>query len=97
MQAVLAGAVASGSALTLAMAPAALAAQEAFMVAEVCTAPVSYSPSSCSHALSGVLTAYIRCAYALQGEPLVVQLGWAALAASFSASLAFVVWGRSGL
>ena len=35
--------------------------------------------------------------YALQGEPLVVQLGWAALAASFSASLAFVVWGRSGL
>jgi hypothetical protein len=32
-----------------------------------------------------------------QGEPLVVQLGWAALCASFSASLAFVVWGRSGL
>lgn len=33
----------------------------------------------------------------MQGEPEIVNLGWAALCVSFSASLAFVVWGRSGL
>ena len=33
----------------------------------------------------------------LQGEPFIVQLGWAATAAVFSFSLALVVWGRSGL
>jgi len=34
---------------------------------------------------------------ALQGEPLIVQLGWAATAVMFSFSLSLVVWGRSGL
>lgn len=33
----------------------------------------------------------------LQGEPLIVQLGWAATAVMFSFSLSLVVWGRSGL
>ncbi len=33
----------------------------------------------------------------LQGEAPIVQVAWAALCVSFSASLAFVVWGRSGL
>ena len=33
----------------------------------------------------------------MQGEPLIVQLGWSATAASFSFSLALVVWGRSGM
>ena len=33
----------------------------------------------------------------LQGEPFIVSLGWGALAASFSFSLAAVVWGRSGM
>lgn len=32
-----------------------------------------------------------------QGEPVIVVVGWAALAASFTISLALVVWGRSGL
>lgn len=33
----------------------------------------------------------------VQGEPFIVQLGWSAVAASFSFSLAMVVWGRSGM
>jgi len=33
----------------------------------------------------------------VQGEPFIVSLGWGALAASFSFSLAAVVWGRSGM
>ncbi|EIE25058.1 hypothetical protein COCSUDRAFT_52753 [Coccomyxa subellipsoidea C-169] len=32
-----------------------------------------------------------------EGEPFIVNVGWAALAASFSFSLAAVVWGRSGM
>lgn len=32
-----------------------------------------------------------------QGEPLIVQVGWAATAVMFSFSLSLVVWGRSGL
>lgn len=32
-----------------------------------------------------------------EGEPLIVNIGWAALCASFSFSLSLVVWGRSGL
>lgn len=32
-----------------------------------------------------------------EGEPLIVQLGWAATAAMFTFSLSLVVWGRSGL
>jgi hypothetical protein len=33
----------------------------------------------------------------VQGEPLIVQVGWAALCVMFSFSLSLVVWGRSGL
>ena len=33
----------------------------------------------------------------MQNEPFIVNVGWAALAASFSFSLAAVVWGRSGM
>lgn len=32
-----------------------------------------------------------------EGEPLIVQVGWAATAAIFTFSLSLVVWGRSGL
>lgn len=32
-----------------------------------------------------------------EGEPLIVQVGWAACAAMFTFSLSLVVWGRSGL
>jgi len=60
-----AAAAAGVSALTFALAPAAQAAQEAFIMAE--------------------------------GEPAIVQVGWAALCVMFSFSLSLVVWGRSGL
>jgi hypothetical protein len=33
----------------------------------------------------------------LQGEPAIVQIGWAATAVMFTFSLSLVVWGRSGL
>ena len=42
---------------------------------------------------NAILSAYLN----LQGEPLVVQVGWAALCVVFSFSLSLVVWGRSGL
>ena len=32
-----------------------------------------------------------------QGEPLIVQVGWAGLMVMFTFSLSLVVWGRSGL
>jgi cytochrome b6-f complex subunit 8 len=32
-----------------------------------------------------------------QGEPVIVQLGWAAVCVMFSFSLSLVVWGRSGM
>ena len=32
-----------------------------------------------------------------EGEPAIVQIGWAACAAMFTFSLSLVVWGRSGL
>eukprot|EP00877_Chromochloris_zofingiensis_P010491 jgi/Chrzof1/5696/Cz16g12040.t1_PETN[v5.2] len=64
-KAVVAAAATGLSALAIAVAPAAQAAQEAFMVAE--------------------------------GEPAIVQIGWAALCVMFSFSLSLVVWGRSGM
>lgn len=36
-------------------------------------------------------------AYFLQGEPLIVNIGWAATCVMFTFSLSLVVWGRSGL
>jgi hypothetical protein len=32
-----------------------------------------------------------------QGEPFIVQVGWAAVCVMFSFSLSLVVWGRSGM
>jgi len=32
-----------------------------------------------------------------EGEPAIVQVGWAALCVMFSFSLSLVVWGRSGM
>ena len=37
------------------------------------------------------------CTRILQGEPALVQVGWAATCAIFTFSLSLVVWGRSGL
>lgn len=42
-------------------------------------------------------TIYLPLHVMSQGEAPIVQVAWAALCVSFSASLAFVVWGRSGL
>ncbi|EFN53002.1 hypothetical protein CHLNCDRAFT_26122 [Chlorella variabilis] len=42
-------------------------------------------------------SAHAAAAAAVQGEPLIVQVGWAATAVMFSFSLSLVVWGRSGL
>jgi hypothetical protein len=33
----------------------------------------------------------------VQGESAIVQIGWGALAASFTLSLTMTVWGRAGL
>ena len=51
-------------------------------------------PDECSEQSSN-LADLVR--YILQGEPFIVNIGWAMLAASFSFSLAAVVWGRSGM
>jgi cytochrome b6-f complex subunit 8 len=32
-----------------------------------------------------------------EGEPAIVQIGWAAVCVMFSFSLSLVVWGRSGM
>lgn len=41
--------------------------------------------------------AAVELAQVAEGEPVIVQLGWAGLMAVFSFSLSLVVWGRSGL
>jgi cytochrome b6-f complex subunit 8 len=100
-----AAAVAALSAAALAVAPAAQAAQEAMMVAEV---RAWRRAAASAVALRGGVGGWQLPANALassprnagcplQGEPLIVQLGWAATAVMFSFSLSLVVWGRSGL
>ena len=108
-----AAAVAALSAAALAIAPAAQAAQEVMMAAEVSReqsslllqcGPVSRvrrrrrparRPVCASHHHPPRPTV-LFCAV-LQGEPLIVNIGWAATAVMFTFSLSLVVWGRSGL
>ena len=110
------------STLAIAVAPAAQAAQEAFVVAEVCRRLYVLLPAqkhvmlllckqlhmleytyrySClpSHwATCNLMIALIQLTFVfLQGEPALVQVGWAATCAIFTFSLSLVVWGRSGL
>ena len=100
-------AAAALSTVALAVAPAAQAAQEAFMVAEV---GAGRTGDCCFQTISKifVLPATALCgsaerahaslhALCMQGEPFIVQVGWAALCVMFSFSLSLVVWGRSGL
>lgn len=87
-------AAAALSAALVAIAPAAQAAQEAMMVAEVraCLRVVIH--------LWVFLKLYASrydTPFPLQGEPAIVQIGWAATAVMFTFSLSLVVWGRSGL
>lgn len=79
--------VASVSAVALALAPAAQAATEAFVMAEVRT--------RVSDVQQVILLTFGS--FHHQGEPLIVQVAWAALCVMFSFSLSLVVWGRSGL
>ena len=102
-------AAAALSTVALAVAPAAQAAQEAFMVAEVgagymedhCFQTISeiFVPPACNCALRQCRTSSCipPCPLCMQGEPFIVQVGWAALCVMFSFSLSLVVWGRSGL
>eukprot|EP00177_Eucheuma_denticulatum_P002605 GFKZ01004681.1.p1 GENE.GFKZ01004681.1~~GFKZ01004681.1.p1 ORF type:complete len:107 (-),score=13.23 GFKZ01004681.1:135-413(-) len=48
-------------------------------------------------ALAPAAQAAQEIAMTAEGEPAIVQVAWAALAASFSFSLATTVWGRAGL
>lgn len=53
--------------------------------------------SAAAVALAPAANAAQELAVVAAGEPLIVNVGWAALCCSFSMSLALVVWGRSGL
>ena len=48
-------------------------------------------------ALAPAAQAAMEVANVAEGEPLLVQVGWGAVLATFSLSLSYVVWGRSGL
>lgn len=48
-------------------------------------------------ALAPAAQAAMEVANVAEGEPLLVQVGWGAVMATFSLSLCYVVWGRSGL
>jgi PetN len=94
--------VAGVSALSVTLAPAAMAAQEAMMVAEVMQRQLLAPHCALLHVQLKPSLIHLSCGSRLccgsaQGEAPIVQVAWAALCVSFSASLAFVVWGRSGL
>ena len=63
--------------------------------------PKAAAASSAAASLAAVVTpaahAATEVAALAADEPFIVQLGWAGLMATFSFSLALVVWGRSGL
>lgn len=58
--------------------------------------PLPCMPQAAMHSADR-RSAHAAAAAAVQGEPLIVQVGWAATAVMFSFSLSLVVWGRSGL
>merc|ERR1712099_71100 len=53
--------------------------------------------SAAAIALAPAAHAAQEFAQVAEGEPLLVSIGWGSLLATFSFSLALVVWGRSGL
>ena len=80
-----------------------LSAVTASLVAEAMSAPAVQArsipmPASCARRspLAQAAAEFVQLAHG-EGEPMIVNLGWAALCASFSFSLSLVVWGRSGL
>ena len=75
--------VAVSAALPAKAAKVAASAVVASVVAEAFAAPA--------------VQAAVEVAQLAEGEPTIVQLGWAGLMATFSFSLSLVVWGRSGL
>jgi cytochrome b6-f complex subunit 8 len=96
------------SAAAVFIAPAAQAAQEAMLLAEVRGWATRALASRCLHRCAPArrpcfidvpLIPYPThlAVLSVQGEPAIVQIGWAATAVMFTFSLSLVVWGRSGL
>jgi cytochrome b6-f complex subunit 8 len=78
----------------------ALSAATVALLAEAASAPAVQVclgcrvRAACAHQALQAAQEMIQLA---EGEPFIVNIGWAALCASFSFSLSLVVWGRSGL
>ncbi len=64
------------------------AAEKAAVLAGVSTAALALAPAA-QAAQEAMMLA--------EGEPAIVQVGWAAVCVMFSFSLSLVVWGRSGM
>jgi hypothetical protein len=62
--------------------------QQAFAVAALSAAALAVAPAA-QAAQEAMMLA--------EGEPAIVQFGWAATAAMFTFSISLVVWGRSGM
>ncbi|KXZ55187.1 hypothetical protein GPECTOR_3g332 [Gonium pectorale] len=60
-------------------------------------AAVAATASTMALALAPAAQAAQEVAMLAEGEPAIVQIGWAATCVMFSFSLSLVVWGRSGL
>ncbi|KAG2441612.1 hypothetical protein HXX76_003232 [Chlamydomonas incerta] len=60
-------------------------------------AAVAAGASTLALALAPAAQAAQEVAMLAEGEPAIVQIGWAATCVMFSFSLSLVVWGRSGL
>eukprot|EP00879_Flechtneria_rotunda_P000194 GHRR01000266.1.p1 GENE.GHRR01000266.1~~GHRR01000266.1.p1 ORF type:complete len:171 (+),score=25.45 GHRR01000266.1:76-588(+) len=69
-------------------ATSAKAAEKATLAASVAAAAMAVAPAA--HAAHEVMLV-------ANGEPAIVQIGWAAVCVMFSFSLSLVVWGRSGM
>lgn len=70
------------------MASAEKAAQKATLAAGAASVAMALAPAA--QAASEVMMV-------AEGEPAIVQVGWAAVCVMFSFSLSLVVWGRSGM
>ncbi|KAG2499593.1 hypothetical protein HYH03_002534 [Edaphochlamys debaryana] len=60
-------------------------------------AAIAATASTMALALAPAVQAAQEVAIVAEGEPAIVQIGWAATCVMFSFSLSLVVWGRSGL
>lgn len=65
--------------------------------AKAAMAAAAATASTLVLALAPAVQAAQEVAMVAEGEPAIVQIGWAATCVMFSFSLSLVVWGRSGL